>query len=48
MKPIAIVLLAAALTACATSQTTGERAQATDGPTIYGQISVSVDHVSTD
>jgi hypothetical protein len=36
------------LTACAATSTTSEHVDTTTGPTVYGQISASVDHVSVD
>ena len=40
-------LLALGLSACATDGAVNENKAAEDGPTVYGKISVSVDHVST-
>jgi hypothetical protein len=35
------------LSACATNRPTDDSAQDSTGPTVYGQVGVSVDHVST-
>jgi len=35
------------LSACATNRPTDDSAQDASGPTVYGQVGVSVDHVST-
>ena len=42
-----VAVLAIALSACATSRPVKDTETTSDGPTVYGQISVSVDHVST-
>ena len=42
-----LAVLAIGLSACATSRPVKDTETTSDGPTVYGQISVSVDHVST-
>jgi len=39
-------ILALWLSACAPNRQVGDREEFPDGPTVYGQISVSVDHES--
>ena len=39
-------ILVLCLSACAASRQVGDTEEVSDGPTVYGQISVSVDHES--
>ncbi len=48
ISPLLLLLavLALGLVACATDRPVTDTEEVSDGPTVYGQISVSVDHVS--
>jgi outer membrane biogenesis lipoprotein LolB len=46
MKLIVILFAALLLPACATDQSNKDRDKESSGPTVYGQINMSVDHVS--
>jgi len=48
MRPaLVLMLIALALSACASQRAVEEPEAASTGPTVYGTISVSADHVST-
>lgn len=44
----AISLLLLALAACATNQPAEDTENRSSGPTVYGELSVSLDHISAD
>lgn len=46
MKQIIILFAALLLSACTTDQSNKDRDKESSGPTVYGQINMSVDHVS--
>jgi outer membrane biogenesis lipoprotein LolB len=46
MKQIIILFAALLLSACTTEQSNKDRDKESSGPTVYGQINMSVDHVS--
>jgi starvation-inducible outer membrane lipoprotein len=46
MKQIVILLAAVLLSACTTNPSQKDRDKESSGPTVYGQINMSLDHVS--
>jgi hypothetical protein len=47
MRPWFCACLALLLTACSANRPVDEAAKGSSGPTIYGKLHVSIDHVST-
>lgn len=48
MKKLALLVLLALMLGCATDRPSEDPERGSSGPTVYGQLSVSVDNISVD